>query len=724
MFNPITQSFDSIEELRNQAGAPDAVVFILNTDLSKEIVSARWDPNSEEDDDGVSVIKVNDLETGRWIVKQPIDVFQQLSFDEDSSLSISGGNSVSIRNLAPRGLNGADGMVGAEPSKFFPFTFGSNQSGWPFESGCGIQIERRSTSSNRTGFRIFHRSQNQDVLYYQRKVYGDLTTWATPEVIPFLSQLYSREDSNNRFFGTSFNADSSLGGFQSVDLDAVVGTRAFQVESTVNGMPSSLANKNNSVVINLYQSSSVSPQMLFASTGADMDNNFWYRNRQGNTWYQVADRDHINTNYYNKTSADARFLGTGFNEAGDLNSVQSISDLNTLNGARILRIGSGVSNLPTPMQGTNPATVINLYGPSGTDCPQIVMANSGSDVPDNFWYRGTRTSSWSRVASRQWVDTNYYLKTSADARFMGTGFNDSGSLGNWQTVPDLNSVTGARIFRIDSTSLNMPSPMQGVNPSTVINLYGPAGVDSPQMIFAASGEDMNNNFWYRNSQSDTWYQVADRAWTNANFLLQSSVAGSITQTDVDNWNGSIGDPAWSEVTNKPTVIQNIEAGDVGLVSRLSISRPVQQNFAGDVDTVLTTGIGHVFASGSTNLPVEHNGTLYTGYHAGAANGGSTQIFVSTQSSGNMYFRRRHPNGTWYDWHRVLTETNAASIYLPLTGGTLTGDLTATQYKLSSLNTAPSSAADTGTTGEIRVAADYIYVCIATDTWVRAELTSW
>src|SRR5690606_4758010 len=449
-----------------------------------------------------------------------------------------------------------------------------------------------------------------------------------------------------------------------------------------------------------YQSSSVSPQMLFASTGADMDNNFWYRNRQGNTWYQVADRDHINTNYYNKTSADARFLGTGFNEAGDLNSVQSISDLNTLNGARILRIGSGVSNLPTPMQGTNPATVINLYGPSGTDCPQIVMANSGSDVPDNFWYRGTRTSSWSRVASRQWVDKNYYLKTSADARFMGTGFNDSGSLGNWQTVPDLNSVTGARIFRIDSTSLNMPSPMQGINPSTVINLYGPAGVDSTQMIFAASGEDMNNNFWYRNSQSDTWYQVADRAWTNANFLLQSSVAGSITQTDVDNWNGSIGDPAWSEVTNKPTVIQNIEAGDVGLVSRLSISRPVQQNFAGDVDTVLTTGIGHVFASGSTNLPVEHNGTLYTGYHAGAANGGSTQIFVSTQSSGNMYFRRRHPNGTWYDWHRVLTETNAASIYLPLTGGTLTGDLTATQYKLSSLNTAPSSAADTGTTGEI------------------------
>src|SRR5690606_21631156 len=134
---------------------------------------------------------------------------------------------------------------------------------------------------------------------------------------------------------------------------------------------------------------------------------------------------------------------------------------------------------------------------------------------------------------------------------------------------------------------------------------------------------------------------------------------------------------WSNVTSKPQIIQDITSGDAGLVNRLSISRPVQQQFVGDLNTVLTTGIGHVFASGSSNLPVEHNGTLYTGYHTGAVNGGATQIFVSTQSSGNMYFRRRHPNGTWYDWQRVLTEPNAASLYLPLTGGDLTGNLSGT-----------------------------------------------
>jgi len=50
-------------------------------------------------------------------------------------------------------------------------------------------------------------------------------------------------------------------------------------------------------------------------------------------------------------------------------------------------------------------------------------------------------------------------------------------------------------------------------------------------------------------------------------------------------------------------------------------------------------------------------------------------------------------------------------------------ITSTQYKLSSLNTAPSSSTDTGTTGEIRITSGYIYVCIATNTWVRSALTT-
>ena len=37
---------------------------------------------------------------------------------------------------------------------------------------------------------------------------------------------------------------------------------------------------------------------------------------------------------------------------------------------------------------------------------------------------------------------------------------------------------------------------------------------------------------------------------------------------------------------------------------------------------------------------------------------------------------------------------------------------------------PSSATDTGTTGQIAWDADYVYVCTATDTWKRSAITTW
>ena len=53
-----------------------------------------------------------------------------------------------------------------------------------------------------------------------------------------------------------------------------------------------------------------------------------------------------------------------------------------------------------------------------------------------------------------------------------------------------------------------------------------------------------------------------------------------------------------------------------------------------------------------------------------------------------------------------------------------GAVTNSQYKLSALNTAPASATATGTTGEIRIDANYIYVCVATNTWKRTALSTW
>ncbi|AZQ43447.1 hypothetical protein [Nonlabens ponticola] len=53
-----------------------------------------------------------------------------------------------------------------------------------------------------------------------------------------------------------------------------------------------------------------------------------------------------------------------------------------------------------------------------------------------------------------------------------------------------------------------------------------------------------------------------------------------------------------------------------------------------------------------------------------------------------------------------------------------GTSTSQQYVLSDLNTAPASATAPGIKGEIRVTTDFIYVCIATNTWVRSPLSTW
>ena len=56
--------------------------------------------------------------------------------------------------------------------------------------------------------------------------------------------------------------------------------------------------------------------------------------------------------------------------------------------------------------------------------------------------------------------------------------------------------------------------------------------------------------------------------------------------------------------------------------------------------------------------------------------------------------------------------------------TATGTKTTGQMDIAALNTAPANATDTGTLGEIRYTADYIYVCVATDTWKRSAISTW
>jgi hypothetical protein len=55
---------------------------------------------------------------------------------------------------------------------------------------------------------------------------------------------------------------------------------------------------------------------------------------------------------------------------------------------------------------------------------------------------------------------------------------------------------------------------------------------------------------------------------------------------------------------------------------------------------------------------------------------------------------------------------------------VSGAIICDQFKIWGLNTAPATASSTGTLGEIRIDANYIYICTATNTWKRVAIATW
>ena len=64
-----------------------------------------------------------------------------------------------------------------------------------------------------------------------------------------------------------------------------------------------------------------------------------------------------------------------------------------------------------------------------------------------------------------------------------------------------------------------------------------------------------------------------------------------------------------------------------------------------------------------------------------------------------------------------------TIWVDVSGITRTNVLLADNLQLTAMNTAPISSGDTGTMGQIKITNGYIYVCVATNTWQRANLSA-
>lgn len=129
------------------------------------------------------------------------------------------------------------------------------------------------------------------------------------------------------------------------------------------------------------------------------------------------------------------------------------------------------------------------------------------------------------------------------------------------------------------------------------------------------------------------------------------------------------------------------------------------NTTGGYNVAIGRDAGRYQSDGSTGRSTGDYG-LYLGYNTQSqANGTTNESVIGYNAAGNG--------------SNTVTIGNS-----DVTATYLKGTVEGGKFKVSALNTAPSSATDTGTTGEIRITAGYIYVCIATNTWVRATLSTW
>jgi hypothetical protein len=151
----------------------------------------------------------------------------------------------------------------------------------------------------------------------------------------------------------------------------------------------------------------------------------------------------------------------------------------------------------------------------------------------------------------------------------------------------------------------------------------------------------------------------------------------------------------------------------------------------------THGAGLSF--GQTNLTITAN-SYYPGFD-------HQYVYGSTPAANAMRYNytERNSGGTVVNYAANLMQVygDGKIVFSPVASGVSTsvkmllntstddavntlqvnGSVKATQFRLSALNTAPASATSTGTTGEIRIVNGAIYVCVATNTWQRALLTT-
>ena len=110
------------------------------------------------------------------------------------------------------------------------------------------------------------------------------------------------------------------------------------------------------------------------------------------------------------------------------------------------------------------------------------------------------------------------------------------------------------------------------------------------------------------------------------------------------------------------------------------------------------------------------GTLKEGLRIGGA---TPEVTVNEGSDSLLDFRVESDTNT----HMLFVDGSENTVGIGVSDPIAPLDIGGNAVRVRTSDT-PSSASDLGAQGEIRWDANYIYVCIATDTWKRVAISTW
>ncbi|GGH24614.1 hypothetical protein FAZ19_16305 [Sphingobacterium alkalisoli] len=356
-------------------------------------------------------------------------------------------------------------------------------------------------------------------------------------------------------------------------------------------------------------------------------------------------------------------------------------------------------------------TKLSLNGGTLTGSFNIVQASPSAGTINITGGNGTQGSA--RINFRNRADASisgFVGKASAESNDISLqNLKSSSSIELAESSPQIKlTAGGVNAMSVSNTDITITAPLSGTSasfsgnissitpPTSAGHLTNKTYVDAQSVIEALNE---GNGIGYRLRSSNPAY-FGDIGLGAIDFSRSVAVSNTYGATGISSFAAGYNSTA-SGTSSVALGENNISSGQ-GSVS---------------------TGISNsATSSGSANIGGQGNSATHlrsvTVGGVGLVSGSSQQTLVGQYNAPSSFGLFVVGRGTNNDNRINAFEVNSSG------NATVEGNLTTAQYRLSSLNTAPISATATGSTGEIRITSTHIYVCVATNTWVRSALTTW